>query len=864
MGIQWTLAARYLGGRRLRALLTTLAVVFGVIVIFGMNILVPTMMSAFQSTMMAASDHVDMTVSQKSGESFPAAVLETVRGTQGIRAAQGILGRQINLTTDFFDRDPKVPDRVTLLSLIGLDPEDARAMRSYPVREGRFLSREDGAAAVVSASLTEPLGLKLGDPLSLPTSRGVVRLTIVGIRSPRAVPGAEEVLVILSVAQDLLAAPGRLSGVEANYAVDGAEQREAVRGRLEASLGPSYSLETPSVAANMASTLQAARIAFTAVGALAMFMGAFIIFNTFRTVVTERRRDIGMLRAIGAGRGTVIGVLLVEGLLQGAAGTALGMVLGYLLAYAGLGLASPMLGEMVRVTLGAPQVSLENVLVSIVLGMGVTLAAGFFPALNAGRVTPMEVLRPAPREAAYRRALGIGALAGIALVALSLLALASGNLKALSAGSILFMIGLILVAPALVRPLALAFGALLALVFAREGTGTLAQGNMTRQPSRAAVTASTTMIALAVIVALSGMMTSILGSFTDIMRKSLGSDYIFLPPAIMVWQNNMGASGSLADSVRRIDGVGRVSTIRYAMGQADVKPTISKGAAAQSGMAVSILGIDPGDFQVVSFLAFSDGKAERAYAELGKGRSLIANPIMASSAGLKVGDIVPLLTPEGRLEYRIVGIAADLLNAKVATAFLSQDNLAADFHKTEDILIQVNLAKGADVKAADAAIKRAAEGYPQFTLLEGRAYFEELLALFRTAFSGLYVLFAFLALPSLMSTLNTLSISVLERTREIGMLRAVGSTRRQVRRTVLAEALLLASFGATFGLLSGLYLGYLLVRAMASMGFPVYNVFPWQGMLAALVIGLAFGALAAIVPSRRAAGLQIVEALRYE
>ena len=864
MRIEWTLALRYLRGRRLRALLTTLAVVFGVIVIFGMNILVPTMMAAFQSTMLAASDRVDLSVSQKSGESFPASVLETVRKTDGIRVAQGILGRPFNLPTDWFDRDPGTPDRVGTLSLLGLDPEDARAMRSYAVRDGRFLSRDDGAAAVVSASFTEPLGLKLGDDLALPTAAGVVRLKIVGIRSPRAVPGNEEVLVTLPEARTILSSPERLTSVEANFAVDGEEKRQEIRGRLMGLLGASYTLEAPSAGENMAQVLQMSRIAFTAFGALAMFMGAFIIFNTFRTVVTERRRDIGMLRALGADRRTVVGTLLAEGFLQGAAGTALGMVLGYLLAYAGIAAVSPMLGQLVRLSVGAPQVTPDIVAVSVVLGMGVTLAAGLFPALSAGRVTPMEVLRPSPRDAYYRRALGAGAVAGLVMVALSLLALASGNLRLLSLGTILFMVGLILLAPALVRPLAVAFGWLLALVFAREGTGTLAQGNMTRQPSRSAITASTTMIALAIIVALGGMVTSVMGSFTDLMRRSLGSDYIFVPPAITVWQSNVGASGSLADRLRRIDGVDRVSTMRYAMGVADLKPTMSKGPQPESGMAISILGIDPADFALVSYLSFSEGSEKDAYAALGKGRTLIANPILASSAGLKVGDSVPLLTPEGRLEYRVVGVAADILNAKIATVFLSQANLAADFHKNEDIFIQLNLAKGADPKAAAAAIKEAAREYPQFTMIEGRAYFEELLSLFQKAFSVLYVLYAFLALPALMSMLNTLSIGVLERTREIGMLRAVGSTQRQVRRTILAEALLLAAFGVVLGLLSGLYLAYLLVRAMAAMGFPIGFLFPWGGILAAAAIGLAFGALAAVVPSRRAAGLQIVEALRYE
>jgi len=137
-------------------------------------------------------------------------------------------------------------------------------------------------------------------------------------------------------------------------------------------------------------------------------------------------------------------------------------------------------------------------------------------------------------------------------------------------------------------------------------------------------------------------------------------------------------------------------------------------------------------------------------------------------------------------------------------------------------------------------------------------------AMFRTALSAIYVLFVFLAIPSLITMINTLAIGVIERTREIGMLRAVGTTRTQVRWIVLAEALLLAAIGTAFGLAAGVYLGYLLVKATASIGFPMQYAFPWVGIVSAVVIGLAFGALAAIVPARKASRMEIVEALRYE
>jgi putative ABC transport system permease protein len=864
MSVSFTLAARYLKGRRLRAILTTLAVVFGVMIMFGMNVLVPTVTRAYQSTMLAASDKVDVTVSQKSGGVFPASVYDVVRSAEGVRASQPLLARSMNVPPDYFDHDPAVPDRVSALSVIGLDPSKARDVRSYPLREGRFLESTDMAASVVSASLAEVLGLRLGSTLDLPATDGVVSLTVVGIRPARALPGNEEVLVPLAEAQAMFDQPGELTAVEANLVSADAARQKETRERVQAALGSTYTIEAPSTEGNLATTLQASQLAFTAFAVLALFMGAFIIFNTFRTIVAERRRDIGMLRAIGASRPTVVRLFLVEGLIQGVLGTAIGMVLGYLLALLGTQLLGPMMSRFMSLHVGLPPVPPGLVVVSVVVGVGVTLAAGFFPALSAGRLTPMEVLRPSQEPTGYRRRLGVSGIAGLVFIGSAFVALASKDTALLALGALLFMTGLVLLAPVLVRPLALAFGAVYARLFAREGTGVIARSNLLRQPSRAAVTASTTMIALAVIVALGAMMSSISDGFLGILRRSMGSDYIFVPPSIGLWQNNVGAKGSLADRLRSIRGVEEVSTLRYAAGVADVAPTAAKGGPATGGVQFSLIGIDPVAFPKVSALSFTSGSEVEAMRALSGERSMVANPIFATAAGLKVGSVVPVLTAQGTVPYTVVAVATDFMDVKIATAFVSQRMLEEDFHQTADVLIQVNLAPGADTQAADAEIRQAAAGYPQFQVVRGKEIYDQMSSLFTAVFAALYLLFAFFALPSLITMLNTLAIGVMERTREIGMLRAVGTTRAQVRRIILAEAILLASFGVVFGLAAGTYLGYLLVRAMTTFGLPGLFILPWQAMIAAAAIGLGFGALAAIVPSRRAARLEIVEALRYE
>lgn len=864
MNIQFTLASRYLAGRKLRSFLTTLAIIFGVMVVFGLNTMLPTMIGAFQASMLAASDQVDLTISHRTGEVFSPDLVDAIAGLEGIRASHGFLARSLNLPADYFDNDPAVVDRFTILSLIGLDPDAAQRVRGYPIEAGRFLQTGDEAAAVISASLADVLGLEVGDTLALPTAEGLVELTLVGIRPPRSLPGNEEVIVPLPEAQAMLNNAGLINTIEANFDTTDETRRTAIEQSVRQRLGADFSLGTLSTTTDMFATLQAAQIGFSLFGIMALFMGAFIIFNTFRTIVVERRRDIGMLRAVGASRRTIIGIILVEGLLQGTAGTLLGMALGYSLAAGGMGALAPMMQNLIRMNISWPVITPGIVVGSLVMGIGFTLLAGLLPAIAAGRVSPLDALRPSVADVSYRRTLTRSAIVGIVFIVAAVAALFSSNLGLVAFGAILFLLGLVLVAPALVRPLALVFSRLLGLFVRQPGVGTLAQGNLTRQPGRAAVTASTTMIALAIIIAMGGMVTSVTDGFMGILEESLGSDYLFVPPAISVWQNNVGANATLVERLKQIEGVGPISTFRYAAAVADIKPAFSKGAPKESGITIALLGIDPITFPQVSGLAFDEGSADAAYAQLAQGRAIILNPPFAAASGLKPGDTLPLLAAEGRFDYTVVAVAGDFMNAKINTAYISQVYLAADFHKTEDIFIQLNLLPSADAEAVSKAMAEIRADFPQFTIVEGQAYYKEMVGLFQVAFSGIYILFAFLAAPSLIAMLNTLAIGVLERTREIGMLRAVGSTNRQVRSMVLAEALLLAAFGTAFGLLAGIYLGYLLIGAMGAIGFPMRYIFPYIGIFAAVTIGLLFGALAAIIPARQAAKLEIVAALRYE
>jgi putative ABC transport system permease protein len=281
-------------------------------------------------------------------------------------------------------------------------------------------------------------------------------------------------------------------------------------------------------------------------------MGGFIIFNTFRTIVAERRHDIGMLRAVGASRRTIITLILTEGVILGIAGTMIGIILGYLLGSSLVRAMGPMLNQFLHVEIGNPVIQPGLFVTTIALGVGVTLLAGLLPAWNAGRVTPLEALRPPVAEASQRVARW-GLIVGIVLILLAVMGLLSGNIGLTSLGGLLFMLGLVMVAPGLVRPIARVFSALIALIYARDGTGDLAQGNLTRQPTRAAVTASATMVGLAVVVAMGGMVYSLTDGFWWSWSAAWG-DYLVMPPSVGVWGSNVEAES--ADRLRAVPGGG--------------------------------------------------------------------------------------------------------------------------------------------------------------------------------------------------------------------------------------------------------------------------------------------------------------------
>lgn len=840
------LAWRYLSGRLLRTALTTLAVVFGVMIMFGMQGVIPAVRASFDANLAVAAHGVDLIVTRPDGSLFTQATADDVAATPGVALVMAVLERPLRLPAALALSVVGAEQPINALTINGVDPATAAAAIPIAPVEGRWFGPGEERVALVRQTLLEQTGLALGDTLRLPAVDGVVEVVIVGVLPPRPVFGDEEVYIPLATAQALFGLEGQINALVGQF-VEG-QDAEALRGAILTQLGPAYTAGAVEAGgAEWDAVLRIGEAAFLLFGGLALVMGGFSILNTFRTGVAERRRDIGMLRAVGASRQMVVAMVVAESLLIGVAGTILGILAGYSLVSGLLLAIAPGWERAFGAPMGAPSFSPQAWAISVGLGLGVPLLSGLLPALAAGRLTPMEVLRPA--DEATTKTGGRGRLmVGAALLGLALLGLLSGEARLALLGALLCLAGLVVLAPLMVLPLAQHGGRLLALVFPREGG--IAQGNLLRNPGRAAVTASAMLISLAILVALAGLSTTFTRGLLGYLEQSIRADYMLAPEALVLGQGNIGASPDLAARLRATPGIAAVTTLRQTSGRV-------------GETEAQLVGIDPATYPELAGLVFTAGEPATAYAQLAEG-AVIVNGVLATQAGVEPGDNITIETLDGPQEYIVAGVGLDYLNSRVATAYLSQAELDRALGPQRDALLLANRDPEAEIATVEAALLELARDYPAFSLISFAQWREEQVAGNQTRTNILYVLMAALAIPSLIALANTLGINVLERTRELGVLRAIGATRGQVQRMIIAESLLLAALGVLGGAVAGVGLGYALVGSINQSGLSFPYTFPAGGIALASLVGLLFAVLAALLPARRAARLDIIAALRWE
>jgi putative ABC transport system permease protein len=848
------LAVKSLWARKVRALTTILAVVIGVSFVAGTYILTDTTFAAFDEIFEDSLAKTDVVITakqevrQETGEvpSFSAAALPKVRGVDGVRVAVG----QIFTPAAFFDAENEqigtefAPKFIT--SDLPQSLETQTYVEGHPPRNASQASLDSDAA--------EEAGLELGDTLKLASVERVVAYRVIGLTKlgEASWGGASIAGLVLPEAQRITDKRGEFDQILI-AASDGVSE-ETLKQRVQRRLAdPALLVETAEENAARNSDqihedLGFIRIALLVFAFVALFVGAFLIFNTFSITVAQRIKEFGMLRALGAGRGQILGSVVVEALAIGILGALAGLAGGYAIA---IGLNALFVAVGIDLPTTALVTTTRTIVVSLLIGIGVTLVSSFIPALRATRVSPIAALLALELPQSRRRSVVIFGLAvllglaGLAMVGVGLFGGAGGGSAAglIGGGAVAVLLGVSLFSPRLVRPLAALTGRPLQSL--RYLIGRLARENTQRNPARTAVTAAALMIGLAVVAFVTVFAAGIKSSIATAVDESFQGE--------LVLQNSDGfspISPRAAEAARQVPGVELVSTMRVAQAK------LLNG----DGGKPRVSALDPDAGQVLT-IDWNEGGPQvlRALAD----RQVIVDKSFASGNGFELGDRVRFLTQVGtRPSLEIAGEYEDKAGL-FGDAIVTQRVMATAFDQRDDVIDFVKLAPGADPEKVHAGLVKAMDR--EFPVVEVRNQQElkenqeeqinQLLGL-------IYALLALAVIVSLFGIANTLALSIHERTRELGMLRAIGMSRWQVRTMIRYEAVITALIGALLGMVIGVIFAALIAQPLKDEGFALS--YPVVQLILMLVFAAVAGVLAAIPPSLRASRLNVLDALHYE
>jgi len=617
---------------------------------------------------------------------------------------------------------------------------------------------------------------------------------------------------------------------------------EELRDRIQHVLPANFQAKTGQEAAQANSqdikeALSFFNIALLVFAAIALFVGAFIIFNTFQILVTQRTRELALLRALGASPAQVRRSVIVEALIVGVLASVTGLAAGFLLAVGLQGLLKAFGIDLPSTTM---QLLPRTIIAAFAVGVGTTLVSSIMPAIRAARVAPVEALResqPAEyRGSPKRTATGLIITAlGVGILMYGLLGGPSNAAALVGLGAATVFFGVAILSPLIVRPVARLLGAPLA----RLGvSGKLGRENALRNPKRTASTAAALMIGLGLVAFVSIFAQSIKASSDKILRETLKADYL------VTTSQFTGFSLDVATRLRSDPAFVTVSEFRT-------------GVFGYRNRSQQVQGVDPTNVDDVVQVEMKEG----SLAELGDDGILVFEEV-AESQKWSVGDTIEVqFARTGKQRLRIAGIYTDdrLLGPYVITLSTFEKN----FVEQLDDIVLVKTAPGTSPAEARAAADQVAKEFPNVKL-EDQAQFrqsqaaqiDQLLGLI-SALLGLAILIA------LVGIVNTLALSIYERTREIGLLRAVGMVRRQVRSMIRWESVIIAVFGALLGTAVGVFFGWAMVQALEDVGISVLSIPGGQLVFFVVLAGLA-GVLAAVFPARRAARLNVLEAIAYE
>ncbi|MGW3648138.1 ABC transporter permease [Streptomyces sp. NPDC000878] len=838
-----------------RMALSAVAVMLSVAFVCGTLVFTDTMNTTFDKLFSTTAP--DVTVSPKAAkndgstpqngvpESMPASVLAQAQQAQGVKSAEGAVS-SMNVTVVDSDNEnmgsstgaPTIAGNWTRNDLRSMEITGGHAPRGP-------------TEVMVDADTADKHHLKIGDELRTIAQTGDIKARIVGIATFKVTnPGAAVVYFDTATAQrELLGATGRFTqlNVTAAGGVTDTQLKQNVTnvltstGVFKVQTQKEFSDENREGVGEFMNVIKYAMLGFAGI---AFLVGIFLIINTFSMLVAQRTREIGLMRAIGSSRKQVNRSVLVEALLLGFVGSVLGVGAGVGIA---VGLMKLMSAAGMNLSTDDLTIKTATPVIGLVLGIVVTVLAAYLPARRAGKVSPMAALRdagtPADGKAGVVRGLIGLVLTGAGGYALYLAATADkakdGSLV-LGAGIVLTLLGFVIIGPLLASGVVRVLSAVLLRGFGPVGR--LAERNALRNPRRTGATGAALMIGLALVACLSVVGSSMVASATDELDKSVGTDFIvegnqrIVPQAEKAMQNSPGLA----------------HVTRYK--EVEVTLTPPGGTAEKTELTAA----DP-TYASDLRRATTSGTLTDAY---GKDAMSVGSGY-AEEHGVKVGDTMTVAFKGGSTaKLKVAAVTDDDVAIDKGARYLSiatmEKYLPADRIPPNDLMFAT--AEKGQEKAAYTALKKALDPYPQYQVRDQTDYKQELKDQIGQLLNMVYGLLALAIVVAVLGVVNTLALSVVERTREIGLMRAIGMSRLQLRRMIRLESVVIALFGALLGLGLGMGWGATAQQLLALEGLKVLEI-PWM-TIGGVFAGSAFmGLFAALVPAFRAGRMNVLNAI---
>lgn len=844
------LAVRGLVKRPLRALLTTGGIILGVGMIVAVLSLSATLLGGFNDLFGTVYGRTDIVVTRDIGQGqplpFDADVLTTVKETPGVdqSGTTGMVGGIAQLVDD---RGRVREGADSIIYLGGFEQGKLDAVADYRMAAGA--SASTFGDITLEEGWARDRGLNVGGTVQTALPVGLRSYRVVGLfRFTRPVDfgGVTFAAVTLQEAQRSFAMPGKLNQI--NVRAADRSNVDALKRDLERTLPAQLVARTKSdEVQNLSDQLAGLNTFLLFFAGVALFVGAFLIFNAFNVTVLQRTREIGMLRTLGGTRLAVARQVLTEAVGMGIVGSLLGIV-------AGIGMAIGLIRLMSSVFPGVPFGSLvvptRAYVAGIITGTLVTALGALWPAYRASRTSPVAAMRQ--RAERVGRVPWRSAFVGFGILVASVPGLwlltrsdRPGWQTLYGVVSVIgVFLGVALAAPSIVRPLVSLLGRPFALVGRVEGR--IAVDNAARAPARTALTASAVMIGLALVIVFGAFSASAVGAIRSTIDRGLTADFVISPRYIFDFQ---GFSPELGERIAALPETRVSSAVRTGF------------AKFEGGSSHQVTALDPATYGDVNGDVLVDGSTPdwRALA----GPNAIVSEMFANRDNLVVGDTIAIEPLSGAPErLRVVGILKSTVDD---VAYVSIERAERDIGFTQDYTVYV---AANDTPAARASLRNAlatlVADYPAAKTRSNAELKDEVEAQFNQIFGLIYALLGVAVIASALGIANTMAMSVFERTREIGLVRAVGGTRHQLRSMIRRESLLITLVGVILGVAVGLTMGYAFVRASASSFPGLEFVVPWGTVIVVLIGAIVVAIIAAAMPARRATRLNVIDAVSFE